>query len=62
MCFLFIDYFKVSVSPDFSEVINLKRIADKRNDYIHSTKKSFDTNEVKLILQALSNACKLIKE
>jgi DNA-binding NarL/FixJ family response regulator len=59
---LFIDYFKVSVSPDFSEVVNLRRISDKRNDYIHSTKKSFDPAEVKLIIEALSNACKQIKE
>lgn len=59
---LFIDYFKVSVSPDFSEVVNLKRISDKRNDYIHSTKKSFDSAEVKLIIEALNNACKQIKE
>lgn len=59
---LFIDYFKVSASPDFSEVVNLKRIADERNDYIHSEKKSFDPAEVKLIIEALNNACKQIKE
>ena len=59
---LFIDYFKVSVSPDFSEVVHLKRISELRNDYIHSTKKSFDPAEVKLIIEALSNACKQIKE
>ncbi len=59
---LIIDYFKVSVSPDFSEVVHLKRISDKRNDYIHSTKKMFDPSEVKLIIEALSNACKQIKE
>jgi CheY-like chemotaxis protein len=59
---LFIDYFKVSVSPYFSDVVNLKRISDKRNDYIHSTKKSFDPAEIKLIIEALNNACKQIKE
>ena len=59
---LFIDYFKVSVSPDFSEVVHLKRISDKRNEYIHSKKNSFDPAEIKLIIEALSNACKQIKE
>ncbi len=58
---LFIHYFEVS-KPPFSEVVKLKRIADKRNSYIHSDKKSFDINELRLIFDTLKQACATIKE
>jgi DNA-binding NarL/FixJ family response regulator len=58
---LFIHYFEVS-KPPFSEVVKLKRIADKRNSYIHSDKKYFDINELRLIFDALKQACASIKE
>ncbi len=58
---LFIHYFEVS-KPPFSEVVKLKRIADKRNSYIHSDKKHFDINELRLIFDALKQACASIKE
>ena len=58
---LFIDYFEVSLSP-FNDVIKLKRIANKRNEYIHGDKLSFDKNELLMIIEALDLSTKKIKE
>jgi CheY-like chemotaxis protein len=58
---LFIDYFEVSLTP-FNDVIKLKRIANKRNEYIHGDKLSFDKNELLMIIEALDLATKKIKE
>jgi hypothetical protein len=58
---LFIHYFEVS-KPPFSEVVKLKRIAYERNSYIHSDKKYFDINELRLIFDALKQASAYIKE
>lgn len=59
---LFIDYFKISTILDNIEIVNLKIIAQERNDYIHSDKKHFESNELKLIFDSLYKACKSIRE
>lgn len=59
---LFIDYFKVSTILDTVEILNLKKIAQIRNDYIHSDKKHFGSNELKLIFSSLYKACENIRE
>jgi CheY-like chemotaxis protein len=58
---LFIDYLKVSSDP-FQEVIQLARIAEWRNDYIHNSKEHFTVNELKLIFSSLALITSKIKE
>jgi CheY-like chemotaxis protein len=58
---LFIDYFEVSEMP-YNEVIKLKRISKKRNEYIHGDKLFFDQNEILMIINILVLATKKIKE
>lgn len=58
---LFIDYFEVSETP-YHEVIKLKRISKKRNEYIHGDKLFFDQNEILMIMNTLVLATEKIKE
>jgi hypothetical protein len=58
---LFIDYFSIC-DINGEEIINLQKVKEKRNNYIHGTKNSFDHNELFIILNLMVNATERIKE
>jgi len=58
---LSIDYFKFSTRP-YSEVLQLRRLADSRNDYIHSDKLHFQIEELESITSLIDKMCKYIRE
>ncbi len=58
---ILIDYFFVCEIDDRA-IFNLNKIKNKRNDYIHGKKKSFDQNELLLIIDLLIKITKEMKE
>lgn len=58
---LFIDYFLLSTVQD-QNVVNLNRVKDKRNNYIHGSKKQFDQNEILMILNLCVDITSNLKE
>ncbi|MEM5540376.1 response regulator [Olleya sp. AS48] len=58
---ILIDYFSVSKNDD-REIINLNKIKDKRNYYIHGKKQSFDQNELLMIIDLMIIITKKMKE
>ncbi len=61
MAGLFIDYFGVS-HPPHDAVARLKKISEKRNDYIHGDKLFFEPTELVMILSILELGTKNVKE
>jgi hypothetical protein len=58
---LSVDYFK-SLTASYTDLIQIKEIANWRNDYIHSDKTSFTTNELKIIIRFMLKQCRSLKE
>ena len=61
MAGLFIDYFCICQKDD-KMILDLNKIKDKRNNYIHGTKLFFDRNELLMILRLCSRITSKIKE
>lgn len=61
MAGLFIDYFCICQIED-KMILDLNKIKDKRNNYIHGTKLFFDRNELLMILRLCSRITSKIKE
>lgn len=58
---LFIDYFSISKVND-REISDLDRIKNKRNEYIHNSKSSFDSNELLMILSLCEKITSRMRE
>jgi CheY-like chemotaxis protein len=59
---LFLDYFRISSPSSYQDVLNLKSIADKRNEFVHDKKTGFSIEDLGMIIDLLYKACGGIKE
>jgi CheY-like chemotaxis protein len=59
---LFVDYFKITPHFEDEVILNLKRVSDWRNNYIHNKKEHFDLMELEMIFNLLFKFCENIKD
>jgi CheY-like chemotaxis protein len=58
---LFIDYFSISII-DSEDILNLNKIKDIRNNYIHGDKNMFDRNELTMVVELCVKITSRMKE